>query len=239
MNGYSITVPRNRLEAWLRPALVCAGTDDMLPVLTNVHMVLTPDHALAVTTDRFRAAMSRLRYDKPVEVEHPAGTTLSVLLSASGIANMLAFHKAGRSSAHRSRPITITVPADGDRATFLDVCAGVSVTLGEQPGQFPGVVSLIAEAMKRAVSDDTAPIREVGVSMNYLAAFKAAAPPHTFGQATRITSTGKDKPLLIQPSDDFIGLLMPRRVADPDATPPPITAGWEAVIGLPEKGATK
>jgi hypothetical protein len=224
MSATTITVPRLALDTWLKPALACAGVDDMLPVLTYVQLDVRADHTLAVTTDRFRAGLSRLRHGE----NDREATPVQVLVSAADLASVLSFHRLGRSRVHKARPIDVTFDANG--ATFSDP-AGAAVTIPSRNGTFPDIAKLIREAMVKAGSPE-AVLSDVGVNFKFLSDFKVAASPRT---ATRISATGgPGKPLLVQPHDDFIGLLMPRRLLD-NGPIPPITAGWHDALGIPDE----
>ena len=147
MSAATITVPRVALDAWLKPALACAGVDAMLPVLTCVQLDVRADHTLAVATDRFRAGLSRLRHG----VDHRETTPVRLLVSAVDLASVLSFHRLGRSRNHKGRPIDVTFGTSG--ATFSDP-AGAAVTIPSQPGSFPDVAKLIRDAMVRAATPE-------------------------------------------------------------------------------------
>ncbi len=86
-----------------------------------------------------------------------------------------------------------------------------------------------------SASKPEAVLSDVGVNFKFLSDFKVAASPWT---STRITATGDaTRPLLIQPHDDFVGLLMPRRRSKEDGPLPPVAAGWHDALGLPKEAA--
>lgn len=218
-------ITARQFKALVSPVLPCAGTDDMLPVLNSVRIEAHGEWLVASATDRFRAGFRRLR--------HPDGKSWpkwNATLPLSTVRSVMAF-KPSRKDTDPELVLAVLpdnrmrVAASG---ALLDMLAA-EVTYPLRDGQFPDLRAVVRDSL--AVEPD-AP--HSGFNWEYLAAFKAAV---TSGPGLQIR-VHPNKAAVITDGEDFIGILMPRRVHE-GATDFRVGEGWDTLLAEPKKPARK
>lgn len=221
------------LNLWLKPAIQTAGADDMLPSLTWVELRVSSDHVLALSTDRFRASCSRHRFEKPGRHKDIKVHVRSSLLTTA----LRAVTGGGRRAALEEVEVEVTA----ERVTFTRGSATFTARTTESewrespndhrfgdPAKFPDIVPLIAASI--ADHDGPAFQGPMSVNFHFLAEWKSVASRR---DATQIVQGPKrTSPYIVRIGDDYLGLLMPRRLLDDHKAPPPIHNGWATALGL-------
>lgn len=234
----SATIPTTirALRRWIEPVLKTIGQDEFLPILSHARLEVGPRHALLLATDRFAASMSRVRWDD----KHPAADPMTVHIHRDALKRILSTFPAPRGRVDPELSVEVTE----DRVRFDGPLFAVDVPTLEHrnetapvpsrhPVQFPDIKRLFRDAAEAKGEGFAGPM---GVNFHRLADFRVAASKH---EATVIEQApgGMSRPYIIRPHDDYLGLLMPRRLIDPDTTPPPITEGWDDALATPKEKA--
>lgn len=229
----AITLTATQLRDLLTPVIPHASKDETLPTLRAVHIRTAGKYVTAIATDRYRIGFQRVALDPEPEAGFDA------VLSAVAIKRLLALFRPSRS---HNPAVRLTI--DGARITaaaastlddgeqpnmwFLgDGLAGASLTFQLVDGDYPKVDRLIRDALNSKAEDAA-----MAPSFNpeFLADFRIGQPKHI---PMQISATGPvKKPWLIRIGDDFIGLLVPVRYADP-ATAPGDTDTWLPLLDVP------
>jgi hypothetical protein len=224
---HAITMKASEFKALVTPVLPLAGNDLMLPVLTGILIETKGGYVTATATDRFRAGVKRLTPAQDVEAPQSVEDGFKALIGASDIKRLLAWFKPSRGN---DPELALTLSEDGlqmtveQTGTFAGWVGGITdmkVTVGLISGKFPNVVSIIVAQLQDSTP---APDRlsTIGVNAHYIGDFKHAV---SRGAALQLrlgkpkvesTSTwgapANPPPILVMGEEDFIGLLMPRKI---------------------------
>jgi hypothetical protein len=243
---HQIHLTAHELRRLFEPVLPFAGSDDLPPVLTGVHLVTRGDYLVAEATDRFALAVNRLQPQVGIRTEGgqlasastvarksdgkvwsewdegwtravvPAG--VDVLIPASLIRRALAFFRAPK-RAHIVPVVTLEISeSDRDEPLIEFKAEGLleddvrrqTMQARTLDGTFPKVRDLLAEA----IADDEQYDGNAGFNPNLLVRFQRAANAlvDTRHEGIHWRFRGPAKPILGFIGDDFVGLLMPRRM---------------------------
>lgn len=210
------TLKAVNLHTAITTAKLFAGNDATLPMLNAVRLEFAESQLVAVATDRFVLGVQRVDY---------SGEAFAVMLSAPDVVNLARIAKtATRDQQWRDVEVEITReqfwPAGADSRTDAPTerpdgrvatvafrfNSGEAITIQTLDVEFPKYRQLIP-------SDDTVTVDPAGVkgfNAGYLAKFSKVPGSHQM-----VVSVGKPgKPAVISIGDDFIGLIMPVRLAD-------------------------
>ncbi|GAA4680130.1 hypothetical protein GCM10023226_16650 [Nocardioides nanhaiensis] len=203
----------------MAPVLKTIGKDAMLPVLCHARLEVAGSHALLTATDRFAASLSRVRFD-----HDDARAAVTVHVHRDALTRVLAVFRRPRGRVDPELAVTVT----HGRVRFEGMGLAVDV---ETAGfaNFPDVRSLFRQAL------DTGPAfgGPMRVDFARLAEFRIA---HTRNLTTTVAQVpgGPGKPYVVRMGDDYLGLLMPRRLPDTESTPASITDGWTDALTTKE-----
>lgn len=216
------------------PVFPFASTNDMLPVLTGVHLTAKDGYLVASATDRFRVGFSRVRpelvWDKaekravhesvsdnhrPIKV--PGDVDL--LIPAGSLQRALRLFKNPRGTSLHDMPVmTLTVDEmeaakiTGEPRRTLTITAAGDLVGGLK--DLAVTIDLLAgEYPKTATLFSKNVVEEVGgytaFNPDFLDAFRVACRVH--GESTVVWKIGAGrKPSTAYVGTDFVGLLMPR-----------------------------
>jgi len=197
----TITVSARELTALVASVIPHASKDVSLPLLCSVFVRSSGPWVTALTTDRYRISLQRVR---PAEAP---GDGFAAIIPLGVLARIRSTFTAARNV---DPIITLTVDEDKLLVTTtgaLDGMVGASFEfrLTDKASAWPKVDRLISEAL---ASDGTTAARMV-VSPSLLADFRIGQPHY---EPMRVTPTGGEtKPWLIRIGEDFIGLIVPVR----------------------------
>lgn len=229
-----ITLSNRQLHALVKPVVPFACTDDYLESLHSVSIRRHGDYLVAAATDRFRVGMTRVKVE-----EMPKGE-FACTVRLPEIARLLALFRPGRRSLVKQPRLTLSIAKgvlhaealppstkgkpgwyrhDDEAHDFASLQVGCKLVEGNPPDLFKLVRERLAAATEQAPST-------VGVNMAFLAEFQNAVKhldPADFERTQAVSiHLPKDpgKPLLVRAGDNFVGLLMPRRlIGSEDWTP--------------------
>lgn len=212
------TIKADALFTVLTVASTFAGSDKTLPMLTAVRLDFTESQVTGAGTDRFVLGVQRADY---------SGEAFSALITTDDVKTIARVAKtATRDRGWREAEIEIqrekSWPAGADyrdpaaaveRADGRVVSvsfrfnSGEAITVQTLDSEFPKYKQLIP-ADVIAMGDDIATVK--GFNASYLAKF--AKVPGSYQMKLIV---GKDtRPSVVSIGDDFIGLIMPVRLAD-------------------------
>lgn len=200
----SVTVPARDLVDGLTAVLPHVGTDSTLPVLAAMRIEIASDGVTLVGTDRYTLAT----YSVPLADDTAAPTEpLAVLVERKDVATVLRVAKDAAKALGGYSGVTLTV-ADGC-LTATDAAIGSSATVLTVAGEYPRY-SIIFDAAEDAWRD-RAPTLVQSVAFNpaYLARFAKAAERNA---PIRTRTVSPSKPVLVDASERFRGLVMPVRL---------------------------
>jgi len=235
----------NDLTRLFSPVLPFVGVDDMLPILTTVNLQTRKGHLVASATDRFRAAINRIKpelvWDVASKRAVPGWITsdkletrpqripgdVNIQIPALPLKRALALFKNPRSADHWSQPAvrltldetpgtfeptrTLTLTADRPVSGGFD---NLSVTITLQGGEYPKLASLFTKAVPPEEVVGT--VGEIALNPELMDAFKT--PCRVYGErAVQWKTVSPTKPIVGYVGDNFVGLLMPRRLLDTTA----------------------
>lgn len=191
------------LQHIARAVLVHAGTDDMFPILNDVHIEVRDGHLLLAATDRFTLGVYRTGLSEhsggPIEIRVPGP------LLRSAIA-MIGRRTRGEVQL-RLTTENVTLTFDHPQVRTRAAATPVSYVMPAEPSTQPIWLKLVNTTTAEAM---TATEAVTGVNPAYLARFRHAA--HRF-EPILIHGPGRAmKPLLVTAGDHFIGLIMPVKV---------------------------
>lgn len=230
----TITLTATQLRDLLTPVLPHASKDDTLPVLTAVHIRTAGRYVTAIATDRYRIGFQRVALDPEPEAGFDA------VVSVVALKRLLAMFRPTRSHNPAVRltvddgRLTATAAStldDGGEQPNMwfpgDSLAGATLTFQLVDATHPPIDRLVRDALNGKPEDGaTAP----SFNPEFLADFRIGQPRHL---PMRISATGAvSKPWLIRIGDDFIGLIVPLRYADPDSAPGD-AATWLPLLDVP------
>jgi DNA polymerase III sliding clamp (beta) subunit (PCNA family) len=196
-----LTIGARSLRSLVDPVLPCAAADDMLPVLCTVRIESRGQYLVAIATDRYRLAMKRL-----AAPSGEAWPEWSATVPVSTIKSILATFKP---SARDADPmLTLIIGEDGGTVRVLGEgglldFAEAAIAYPLLRGDYPKTQKLFREA----ISD------EVGSSHVALnpALIAGVLPKGVPAACVKVSSPVK--PILITDGEDFISILMPRRLS--------------------------
>lgn len=224
----TLTITASEFRSLVEPVLPLAGRDDMLPVLTAVHIQAEGKWLTASATDRFRAGIKRIEKrasDEDPTTEWPA---FSALVPARAIKSLLTMYRPRRGSLDPTLTLTVEDDCLTAEATglFTMFDAGRFV-YRLQDGEFPKFRKLIKEALD---TPEDKRAGEIGLNPKFLADFKTSGPVMRY----RLGPVGK--PVLVSDDEGFIGILMPRKLLNvgPDAHR---AEDWSDTLAAPEETA--
>lgn len=217
----SLTISVRNLKALVEPVTPCAGADDMLPVLNCVQIKTNGEWLVASATDRFRLAAHRQRG------EWPAGW--QALIPVRTLRGIFATFKAGRGS---DPELTLTIVDDHNLKVEMTgglndgLFSEASITYPLLSGEFPNLGQILSKAI---AAESVAGDRRF--NWKFLSGF-SAADPH--GQGLIMHGGDPSAPMLVTDGEDFVGILMPRRlVASEDGATSLDLSSWTDILGDP------
>lgn len=195
----------------LTTALTFALRDSTLPMLDGVDLNIHKGQLVTTATDRFRLALIRSEID---ELEGKDGR-LGFLDYAAARRLIALVKPAGRGAGMILVPLTVTV-ADG-KITVDNKSERVTVPISTIVTP-PDVIKLITESIAREAKSS----RDWSVNPKLLASFATASR----GDMAAVRVNDPTRPLIVSIGDNFIGLLMPVRMGDPEAGHDKALAAW-------------
>ncbi|MFY2788501.1 hypothetical protein [Rhodococcus sp. MALMAid1271] len=207
----------------LTTALTFALRDSTLPMLDGVDLNIFKGQLVTTATDRFRLALIRSEIDELDGADGRLG-----FLDYATARKLIALMKpAGRGRGMTLAPLTVTV-ADG-RLTVDNRLEKVTVAISTVVTP-PDVIKLITESIAREAKSS----RDWAVNPKLLASFARASS----GEMAAVRVNDPTRPLIVSIGDNFIGLLMPVRMGDPEAGHDKALASWSEFF-TPPKPARK
>lgn len=229
MSALELTIGVRDLKRLVSPVIPCAGTDDMLPILTAVRIESRGTHLVAMATDRFRLAIQR--------VAAPADTTWPVFeatIPARALKSIFATFKPSFRDADPQLVLKVSgdslaVDADGP----LDGMVSAAVSYRLLDGEFPKVRRMLRDALNA----------EGGSVCGFNPRLIGGVLPTTQGSVAMKIGAGHRDPLVFTDGEDFIAILMPRTLIGQEAGQPatfPSMADWTALLAdAPEQPVKK
>lgn len=200
-----LILTEQEIKSLFAPVLPCVGKDDTLPALMSVRIETRGEWLTAMTTDRYRAALCRI---KP-KATPPAD--LAVNVPAAAIREVMRTFKGSRATRDLDAVTVRFAFTDGSltvsRAEGLLVGPYVdtTVTFELHDWEFPKVWPLFVEHY-----DKTPSLTEpIAFRPQYVAAFEAATDGY---EPLTMRASAPDKPIIFTSGDHFVGMLMPIRV---------------------------
>ena len=196
----SFTIKAPLFDDLLSGALIAAGKDSSLPVLTCLQLESRDGKLIAAATDRYRLFIGRLAFDT---LELKPENDLKILILRDDVAKIRSLIKPLTGKRVLNPYVQLTI--DGERITVSTVDG--SITFLSWGGTFPSYEHLIPTVFE--------PADEIGVNPVFLADL-AKVPGIDKSVPLIIRTSGSRKPLLCETrAGDIIWqlLLMPMRVA--------------------------
>lgn len=193
----TLPISVRQLRALVDPVLPAAGTDDMLPILKAVRVEAQGKWLVAVATDRFTIAVQRIARS---EGEWPAW---SATIPTQTLRSLFATFKPSRRDTDPE--IELTLAGDSLHVTgcsqLLDV-QEASIVYPLESGEFPKVGAMLSKAVEAEPGDP---------SFAFDPAKMARLLSKARGSVTlKAGPTGKA--MVLHDGDDWLGLLMPRKL---------------------------
>lgn len=200
MKSQSITITARTLHALIDPVLPCASSDIGLPVLNGVLIESRGKWLTATATDRFRLGVKRIG-----SPDGEAWPEFRAVVSTRSLRNIFATFKP-----QRGLDPELDLAIEGDRLSVkasggLDDMAGASASYWLVDGEYPKADRLL----RKALDAEPQPI-EQAFNWQHLSAFKAA---DKIGVGLRVKAGGGPTDPLLVVGDDFLGILMPRKIS--------------------------
>lgn len=198
-----ITLKYTELAQLLLPVLphVESHRYNTLPILECVHLEVRAGHLTATATDRYTAAISRVKLggeDAPAE--------WSAALHHSHIKGLLAMFKPARHDMADST-VTLTHTGDAIRAEGGGVLfSSASVEYRLSLGEYPNVSSIFEERL--TAKPEAEPF---AINAKLLAKFAVAV--GNLGDPLEVRSTSRNRPTIVTVGDRFLGAIMPMRIS--------------------------
>jgi len=196
----SFTIKAPLFDDLLSGALIAAGKDSSLPVLTCLQLESRDGKLIAAATDRYRLFIGRLAFDT---LELKPESDLKILILRDDVAKIRSLIKPLTGKRVLNPYVQLTI--DGERITVSTVDG--SITFLSWGGTFPPYEHLIPTVFE--------PADEIGVNPAFLADL-AKVPGIDKTIPLIIRTSGSRKPLLCETRAGDIQwqlLLMPMRVA--------------------------
>lgn len=210
----ALTISIKQLRALVEPVMPAAGADRDLPVLTSVRIESSAKWLVAFATDRFVIAVQRIA--APDDEPWPAW---SANVPTATLRNILSTFKPSYRAADPAIEMEV-IDGDGLHVISSDSLLEVreaSIVYPLQPGEFPKMGNLLRDALA-ATPAETA----LAFDPRRLARLLSKAS----GTVT-LKSSAPDKPVVFTDGDDWIGALMPRKLASGSTEP---DADWAAIF---------
>lgn len=230
MSNPTLTIGARALAGLVRPVTPFASNDLGLPVLNTVRIESRGKYLLAITTDRFRLTAFRLARTEGEWPEFAATIPLPVLKSIQ-----TTFKPSVRGM---DVDLDLTITDDGD---VLEVTAagglidllGATTRYRLETGEWPvKALHVIADAIARAPEQSA-----FGVNPAFLADYGRIG---LMGQISVKTGKTSRDPIVVTDGEDFVSVLMPRRMQRVDGLDFPTLDGWADLLVPPApKKATK
>lgn len=227
-----IVLTYSELRALLAPVIPHAATDDMLPSICQIPIAESNGFLVAQATDRFTAAFKRIKPNTPA----PEGFATS--FATADARRLLSLLKPGRGSDPEieieptdTGDVKVTSKSGGFSLGFTELrLAFPSPDLFSSSNSFPDMGGLLPKSCDNAVSFG-------GFNLRFLARFNIAIEVE-FGDNNSAAGLrfgdSPNKPLLVSVGQDFLGLIMPRRligegVSTGDPTPA-VVESFRAIV---------
>lgn len=207
----TVTLTVHEFHTLVKPVLPLASTDDMLPVINAIRLEVRGDYLCAFATDRFRAGVQRI---KP---QHGAPAGFEALVKLRDITRLLQLFKPVRGQDPADVTFTIednilwATSSGGLGFDFADMRIGSALEISE----FPNMLRLFTDQLGEitpASGEVLKPGGSFGMNPDYLASFKAAASVNKEPAVFIRPPASVRRPLIVQVGDDFLGMVMQRRV---------------------------
>ena len=211
MSTTSITVGTADMRAGLGSVVVHAGSDEHLPVLTRVRLIIDPVNLTVVATDRFSMGLAIISV---WEQDDPHLEIIDLL--PEDVAKMLSIFKAGKETASSEAPeYQCRIEADAEFVTVTD-CSGFVEGRALKIPRLPTDEQYIdvPQLMSRSHHAPPVLLEDMAVNGSLLARFKVAAA--AYQKPLLIESHVGFRSLLIRAGDSFLGMLMPLNISEDD-----------------------
>ena len=182
------------LHRVLSDVRACASKEKHLPSIGVIRLEATEAGLIAAATDRFVLGVSRCDYQ---------GEAFALSLSGASADSLIRFAKtAARDKSHRTAELELI---DGGKKLGVTFSSGEALILETEDYEFPRYKALIPAADKLGAEVEPT----VGLNAENLAKFAKVAGSHQM----KLTNMGANKPQIVSIGSDFIGLVMPVRLA--------------------------
>jgi DNA polymerase III sliding clamp (beta) subunit (PCNA family) len=220
-----LTISIRDLKALVEPVMPFAARDDGLPTINTVYIESRGSHLLAFATDRFRLGCQRL-----AAAEDGRWPEWSANIPVATLRSIFQTYKPKRFA----EPM-VTLKIDGDALTVhgddaLVDLLDASVTYPLAGGAFPKVRNILREAI---ASEERG--GEVGVNPAFLADFARGRS----GGPLAMRVGGEKSPILFADGDDFVAVLMPRRLVGGEGSTFPSLSSWDDLFADAAEPAPK
>lgn len=198
---------------WLKASLVCAGTDDTLPMLTHVRLTHVGKTLVLASTDRFRMGFVR------IDARGDEGFTFDRLVLDGKDVKQAATILKPANVREREVGVDFTLTDEGLAYKRWD---GVQGVIRIADVDFPSIDNLM-----KLPTDDDEVHGAFEVNTDYLAAFAKVR----FDKRDQIQLVGGSipgRPIRVKVGEHFAGLLMPIRV--PDNNHAATWASWSDIL---------
>jgi DNA polymerase-3 subunit beta len=220
MTSHTVTTTASQLRTLLAPVLPFADQGDSLPILSTLRVRGHGEWVTAFATDRYRAALQRVR------IEAPADLDVNIPITSARL--MLATFKTTRAL---DPELTLVFNKDTNRVSVESGSIGLGmfdarVSFALYDGEYPKALSILltaAEAEPVAVAD-------VGLNPHFMADFRHVAQRH---EPMRVKAGEPGRPIFVAIGDDFRAAQMPVRSASD--VPALIDDSWRALLTEPAK----
>jgi len=199
-----ITLTARQFNDLMASVLPFAGTDNMLPVLTAVHVKAHGKWLVATTTDRFRLAKRRMVKPPTDGDDATDWSEFEALIPTSAVRSIMATFKPSRGN---DADLTLTI--EGERlvvtsgSALFDTFDTARISYALRDGEFPKTDSIFTKALATTERGG-----EAAFNPKFLADFKVPGVP---ALRLMLGATVAD-PMLVTDDADFLAVLMARRI---------------------------
>lgn len=225
----TLTIDARTFRFLLEPILPLASKDSMTPLLTAVLIRSDGITVTAEATDRFRLGICRANLtDMGAERDQ---TEFKALIRVTDLKRIMGLFKVTRFD----NPVTQITHADGmitaeSTEGFGDIAgASLTVTALDASG-YPDLHALI----RKALASNGERVDSFSINVAQFADFKHAV---SRGSALSVRAGAAQKDPIVVQTDNFIGLLVPKR--SPDFAWSTAAASWEPLLVAPAKVGTE
>lgn len=215
MSDTTLEITASQFATLVRPVIPLVS-DDFTPILNSVRIQTHGKYVIAMATDRFRLGIHRIK----LETAPPAAFEATIRLSE--LKRILSIFKPTRTV---DSILTLTIEADdlirvnqSGGFGFIDASMTFRIERGEYPDSRRVINAALAETDEKST--------ETAFNPSYLASFKNA--PRERNVPLVIHSSAPGKATVISAGDDFIGAIMPVRLASGAA--PEVVDGWAGFL---------